>query len=278
MKKIFLCAWILSVVLVSCKKEKALNTDLSKSILDGYKENETDKWLKTNFLDVYNMEVLYRFDSFQLAVDRYSTPVKEDKVIPTMELVRKAFINPYIDVAGKKFFMPRVPKEFGLFGSALYRAADNTPEAAGNADAGRQINLFVLNDFDPTNKTAVISMMHVIHHEFTHILNQTIPVPAGYEGISNNYIGDNWVRESLDDAHKLGFISAYSRKNKMEDFAEMVSFLLVEGQTAFDNKVASAPDDGGVKLRQKEQMVVDYFKIGYGIDFRVLQDAVKKAI
>ncbi|MBO9674191.1 MAG: hypothetical protein J7577_12145 [Sphingobacteriaceae bacterium] len=278
MKKIFLCAWILGVILISCKKEKALNVDLSKSILDGYKGNDTDEWLRLNFLNVYNIEVLYRFDSFQLAVDRYSTPVREDKVKPVMELVRKGFINPYIDVAGKNFFMPRVPKEFGLFGGALYRAIDNTAEAAGNADAGRQINLFVLNDFDPNNKAAVIQMMHVIHHEFTHILNQTIPVPEGYDAISNNYIGDSWVRESQANADNMGFISRYSRKSKMEDFAEMVSFLLVEGQTAFDSKVKSVSADAGVKLRKKEQMVVDYFQISYGIDFRVLQDAVKKSI
>lgn len=278
MKKIFIFIGICSVMLISCKKQKELNVDLSSGILDGYQGNVTDQWLKNNFLDVYNMEVLYRFDGFQLAIDTYSTPVKEDKVQPIMSLVQRGFIDPYLQVAGKNFFMPRVPKVFGLFGGALYRAIDNTPLASGNADAGRQINLFVVNDYNPANSAQVIESLRTIHHEFTHILNQTIPVPAGYEEISNNYLGDNWQSAPPEDADKMGFISPYSRKNKMEDFAEMVAYLLVNGQSSFDFKVIIVPEDAGVKLRLKERMVVDYFTTSYGIDFRALQEAVRQAI
>lgn len=278
MKKIFLCMGMLGVILGSCRREKPLNVDLSQSIADGYKGNATDEWLKTNFLDVYNMEVLYRFDSFKLPVDKYATPVKEEKVKPIMELVRQGYIEPYIKVSSKNFFMPRVPKVFALYGSALYRAADNTEYASGTAEAGRQINLFVLNNYDATNKGQRMGALYVIHHEFTHILNQVIPVPAGYEEISNNYIGDSWVRESPADADALGFISTYARKNKMEDFAEMVAFLLVDGQAQFDAKVNALSAEAKAKLRKKEQMVVDYYKNSYGIDFRALQQAVKDAI
>jgi len=277
MKKIFLYALILGTGLMSCKKEKALNVDLNKSNLDSYKDNDTDKWLKANFLDVYNMEVMYRFDRFQIDLDKDAVPVIESKVRPMMEAFRSVYITPYLNIAGKNFFMPIVPKEVALFGSAQYRTEDHT-RLLGTADAGRQINLFEVNNFDPNNFGDFLEKFHTIHHEFTHILNQNIPVPPGYEEVSNNYVGAQWIQRTEEEAQSLGFITPYARMNKNEDFAEMTATLLVEGQDYFDVYVNSANADGNAKLRAKERIIVDYFKASFGMDFRALQAEVKKAI
>ncbi|WP_316835730.1 substrate import-associated zinc metallohydrolase lipoprotein [Pedobacter nutrimenti] len=277
MKKIFLYALILSTGLMSCKKEKALDVDLNKSNLDSYKDNDTDKWLKANFLDVYNMEVMYRFDRFQIDLDKDAVPVIEAKVRPMMEAFRSVYITPYLNIAGKNFFMPIVPKEVALFGSAQYRTEDHT-RLLGTADAGRQINLFEVNKFDPDDFDDFLEKFHTIHHEFTHILNQNIPVPPGYEEVSNNYVGAQWIQRTEEEAQSLGFITPYSRMNKNEDFAEMTSTLLVEGQDYFDVYTNSASADGAAKLRAKERIIVDYFKASFGMDFRALQAEVKKAI
>jgi hypothetical protein len=57
-----------------------------------------------------------------------------------------------------------------------------------------------------------------------------------------------------------------------------VAYLLVEGQANFDSIVAGTNSKAASILRQKEAIVVSYFKSSYGIDFRALQAETKKAI
>lgn len=284
MKKIFLSLTLLVVVLVSCKKEKALNVDITKSNLDTYAKGELDKWLDVNFLNPYNIEVLYRFDRYQASIDKEISPVLEENVQPIMEGVSTVFIKPYLEITNKAFLLPILPKEIALFGTGEYSDEQIT---LGTADAGRQINLYEVNDYDRNSRLSLLGTLdrpaafHTMHHEFTHILNQNIPVPPAFEAISSNYIGSAWVGAGNPSslAKSLGFITRYARNNKDEDFAEMTATLLVEGQDVFDAYVSTATDPTAItKLRKKEQMVVDYFKSAFGIDFRALQAKVKLAM
>lgn len=284
MKKIFLYLILLGTVAASCKKEEALNVDITKSNLDTYAKGPLDQWLETNFLNPYNMEILYRFDRYQASIDKEIAPVMEDKVQPIMEGVHQTFIQPYLEVSSKGFLLPILPKEIALFGSGEYSDDQIT---LGTADAGRQINLYEVNSYDKTNVLSVMgtperpAAFHTMHHEFAHILHQNIPVPPGYEEISSSYVGSSWVGSgnSAATAKSLGFITRYARNNKDEDFAEMIATLLVGGQEQFDAYVNTATDATAIaKLRKKEQVVVDYYKAAHGIDFRQLQGKVRKAI
>jgi substrate import-associated zinc metallohydrolase lipoprotein len=284
MKNIFLYLILLLTVMVSCKKEKALNVDITKSNLDTYQKGGLDKWLEDNFLNPYNMEILYRFDRYQASIDKEIAPVFEDQVQPIMEGVSQIFIQPYLDITGKAFLLPILPKEIALFGSGEYSDDQLT---LGTADAGRQINLYEVNKYDRTNALSVMgtqerpAAFHTMHHEFAHILNQNIPVPPGFENISSNYVGSAWVGagNSAATAKSFGFVTRYARNNKDEDFAEMVASLLVGGQDAFDAYVNISTDATVIaKLRKKEQVVVDYYKSAFGIDFRRLQAKVRTAI
>lgn len=284
MKKIFLYLILLLTITLSCKKEQALNVDITKSNLDTYERGALDEWLETNFLNPYNMEILYRFDRYQASIDKEIAPVMEDKVQPIMEGVTQIFIQPYLEVSGKSFLLPILPKEIALFGSGEYSDEQIT---LGTADAGRQINLYEVNSYDKNDVFSIMgtperpAAFHTLHHEFGHILHQNIPVPPGFEEISSSYIGSAWVGSGnpAETARNLGFITRYARNNKDEDFAEMISTLLVEGQDHFDQYVNLAADaTGGAKLRKKEQVVVDYYKNAHGLDFRKLQAKVRTAI
>lgn len=284
MKKIFIYLILLSAVMISCKKEKDLNVDITKSNLDTYVPGVLDKWLETNFLNPYNIEVLYRFDRYQAKIDKEIAPVMMNKVQPIMEGVDAVFIKPYLEMTSKGFLLPLLPKEIALFGSGEYSDDQLT---LGTADAGRQINLYVVNSYDRNDFSSVMgspeqpAAFHTMHHEFVHILNQNIPVPPSYEDISSNYVGSAWVGRSnpTDVARNLGFITRYARNNKNEDFAEMASTLLVEGQNHFEWYLNQATDATGVaKLRKKEQAVVDYYKSAFNLDFRLLQNKVRTAI
>lgn len=284
MKKNFLYMILLLSVMASCKKEESLNVDITKSNLDTYAKGDLDIWLETNFLNPYNMEILYRFDRYQASIDKEIAPVMKENVQPIMEGVRDVFIKPYLELGGKAFLLPILPKEIALFGSGEYSDEQIT---LGTADAGRQINLYEVNSYDKNSSLSVMgtperpAAFHTMHHEFAHILNQNIPVPPGFEEISASYIGSSWVgaANSTATAKSLGYITRYARNNKNEDFAEMIATLLVGGQDQFDAYVNTATDATAIaKLRMKEQMVVDYYKSSFGLDFRALQAKVRTAI
>jgi substrate import-associated zinc metallohydrolase lipoprotein len=284
MKKTFMYMILIMTAAASCKKEEALNVDITKSNLDTYAKGTLDVWLENNFLNPYNMEILYRFDRYQVSIDKEVAPVLADNVQPIMEGVQQIFIQPYLDVTSKAFLLPILPKQIGLFGSGEYSDDQIT---LGTADAGRQINLYEVNSYDKTDALSVMgtperpAAFHTMHHEFAHILHQNIPVPPGYEEISASYIGSSWVGagNSAATAKSLGYVTRYARNNKNEDFAEMIATLLVGGQEQFDAYVNTATDPTAItKLRKKEQVVVDYYKSAHSIDFRQLQAKVRRAI
>lgn len=277
MKKKLIYLLMLSAALASCKKEDKLNVDLNKTNPPTYIPGKTDKWLTDNFLNPYNMEVLYRFDRFQAPIDKDLIPVSEDQIQPVMEAVRDIWIDPYMKIAGKNFLKPLIPKQVALVGSAQYNIDGSI--TLGTAEAGRRVNLFTVNGYNKSNVPAVELLLHTVHHEFIHILHQNIPVPPDFEKISPEYVGGSWVSftNTAAIAKDLGYITRYSRMNKDEDFAETASTLLVEGQDYYDAYTNTASAAADAKLRKKEQMFVDYLKNSYGLDFRVLQAEVRLA-
>lgn len=277
MKKLINYIAILSLALASCKKESPLNADMDNFNIDTYKNGQIDEWLQKEYLSPFNIEVLYRWDRYQLALNKDLVPPLERNVLPALETVKSIWLSPYLDIAGKEFIKPYAPKQIVLIGSAEYN--NDGTITLGTADAGRRINLFIINSFQKSNSANVEQMMHTIHHEFGHILHQNSPIPEDFPRISPEYAA-NWTANvnTANEAKRLGFVSRYARSNDNEDFVEMIAFLLVEGQDWFDAYVNTAGELGKPRLRQKEQMVVDYFRTAYNINFRALQAEVKAAI
>jgi substrate import-associated zinc metallohydrolase lipoprotein len=97
----------------------------------------------------------------------------------------------------------------------------------------------------------------------------------------------NWVNSTDSAAREDGFVTAYSMQDPNEDFVEMVAMMLTEGKEGFDAIVngikytsikGTTPDVAKSKLRQKEAIVVDYFKSVWQIDFYSLQTRVRAAV
>jgi len=234
-----------------------------------------DTWLDQNYLDPYNIEVKYRFDRYEVALDKVLTPVREDKVILVMESIKKTWIEPYEQQAGANFIKTLSPKQFVLVGSPEYNS--NGTITLGTAEGGRKVVLYKLNDFDKKNKAEVKEMLHTIHHEFGHILHQTIMYPTEFKNITTSYTA-SWNDFSLTDARSRGYITEYARASPDEDFVEMISIMLIEGRTGFNASVNSAPASAQALLRQKEALVVRYFKEAWNIDFYSLQTKTQTAI
>lgn len=280
MKKTFkygLVALAMFTILTSCKKESKLNANLDAIDQNIIKDkNLTDIWLDQNFLNPYNIETKYRFDRFELASGKNITPPAVEQVIPAMEMVRDVWIRPY-EVAGGGDFIKKIsPKQFVLAGSAEYNS--NGSITLGTAEGGRKIVLYVINSFDKTNINSVKQMIQVIQHEYTHILNQTVDFSPEYQTVSRGGYEANWTQRPLSEAYSLGFITQYARVSPIEDFAEQSSNMLMMGRVQYNAIVATTPADAQVKLKKKEQYVVDYFQTAFNIDFYQLQKEVQKAL
>ncbi len=258
---------VLVFFLFSCKKEEIKDVDFSNYNNDKAETNtELDQWLRKTFLDEYNIDVVYRYDVYNHDIDRNVTPVYLDRVKPTMTAVLESYLLPYRKVGGEDFIKRYSPKEWVLFGSASL-ASDGTG-VAGTAAGGRRITLYALNT-QPANYGVL-----VIHHEFTHILNQLVAIPTDFESISKSDYNADWSKIPADTAKKYGFVTAYAMGKYTEDYAETAAHLLVKGQAWYDNYMSGSSVLGRDRLKAKETNVVNYFTTGLGVDFRALQKEV----
>jgi len=292
--KIFLVLLFGSIGFFSCKKEDPLVVDdISGLGGDSWTKTTIDKWLYDTLVVPYNIATKYKWDQSELDLDKSIVPPKEEKIIPVMRSVKKVWMEPYILQAGELFFKKYSPKLFVLAGSANWNMDGSI--TLGTAEGGRKIVLYRLNDFKnktmsgyvPGDSAIPKQMFHVIHHEFGHILDQTIRRPVSFDEVTKGFYTADWINTDDYSARQDGFITAYALSSPFEDFVEMISIMLIEGKSGFDNIVNSisgtsirgtTEDQAKAKLRQKESIVVNYYKQAWNVDFYTLQLRVRNAI
>lgn len=265
MKKIYLLLALTSI-LASCSKEDDLNPD---SVLlgmggDTWVKNELDDWLYQEFVIPYNIEVKYKWDPYEVNLQKTFVPVDESKVIILMNAVKKVWIEPYEQKGGPNFIKVLAPKRYVLVGTPEYNGTTTTQ---GYAEGGKKIVLLDVNAFDKANVSKVRSVMKTVEHEFAHTLHQTVLYPEEFSTICSDSYTGTWNTTSDSEFKPLGFVSKYSRANPDEDFAETVAYILMNGRAAFDTYVEEAGGTGGTRLRSKESIIVNYFKQVWNIDF-----------
>ncbi|MCU7547633.1 putative zinc-binding metallopeptidase [Chitinophagaceae bacterium LB-8] len=265
------------LVLASCKKEENLDGPLPDTLGgETWTKGAIDKWLYDSLTKTYNIETKYRWDPWEVQLDKTLVPPDENKVIPVMTAVKRIWIDPYTQETGSDLFIKKyAPKEFILVGSPQY---DFGQILLGQAEGGNKIALYTINNFDQSNIIELRRMLHTIEHEFAHILHQNILYPVEYKSISTGYTA-TWFNISEEEARENGFITAYSMSGPDEDFVEMVSIMLVNGKEVYEEMIASITNpEAQADLRRKEEIVVSYFKQSWNIDFYRLQQRTQNAI
>jgi substrate import-associated zinc metallohydrolase lipoprotein len=284
--KIYLVILTLTIF-TSCKKEDDLGDVSTIPGLGGdtWADTKNDIWIRDNLTVPFNVAAKYKWDQGELDFDKTLTPPREEKIIPVLSAIKKVWIDNYVTEAGKTFMQKYIPKFFVLVGSANWNI-DGTI-TLGTAEGGRRIVLYVLNDFRVKGDIGYVAsdsinikmMFHTIEHEFGHILHQTILYPQDFKRISAGDYTSNWNNTTDSSANRKGFITAYSQSAADEDFVEMISMMLSEGKGGYDAIVNKIPDETAKsKLRQKEAIVVNYFKDVWGINFYSLQTRTRNSI
>lgn len=289
---------LFSLFAVSCRKEEQLGSIDNIPGLGGdtWTSTAIDKWIYDSLTVPYNIAVKYKWDQGELSqfFDKTLVPSKEEKVIPLMSSIKKAWVNVYVAEGGIMFFKNISPKFFALIGSPIYvRGA----VILGTAEGGRKVVLSDVNNFrikgmagyKLSDSNNVKRVFETIHHEYGHILDQTVKVPVEFSQSSASSYTSDWLNVTDQEALNEGFITPYANSQAAEDWAEMVSQMLVEGKGWFDQRVNSITYTGTTpngttaavakaRLRQKEAVVVSYFKQAWNIDFYSLQARTRSAI
>ena len=278
MKKYLLYALLAvstGTALVSCSEDD-LNAE-SVITIDKKQTNDFDKWLTANFVNPYNLEFKYRYEYKETDANYYTIPAELNQAIEMAHLVKYLCLESYDEVAGIGFTRNYFPKMIFTIGEWEYR--NNGTFILGTAESGKKILLTGVNYLD-TYKSSPAALNHyyfkTIHHEFTHILNQTKEYSAEFKLITgNSYVADSWSKEPFNVGYlERGFISDYAQHSDTEDFAEMMSLYVTNSKEQWDEWMAEAGENGAPLLQAKLDIVKSYMKDSWGVDMDKLHDTI----
>lgn len=277
-KKIFnVLIAILALGLLSSCSEGNLD-DESIIVESQTKETQFDKWLTENLVNPYNIQWMYRYVDFETDMNYYQVPADFEQAVKLAHIVKYACIEAYDEVAGINFTRQYFPKLFTLSGEWLYR--NNGTIVLGMAEGGKKIFLAGVNYLNQNlSSRASLNRLYLktIHHEFTHILNQTKDYSADFQLITgSDYVADSWNEEPYNQSSYYlthGFVSSYAQNSHGEDFAESMSVYLTTTPEDWDSMIASA-GDGAALINQKMEIVRNYMSESWGIDITELRGAI----
>lgn len=201
-----------------------------------------DKWLKQEYLDVYNLDFRYKMQDVGTDMNYNLVPAELTKAEDLALLTKYLWFDVYTKVAGSDFLKMYGPRIIHLIGSPAYNPQSGTM-VLGLAEGGIKVSLFRVNELDNTNFNAMNEFyFKTMHHEFAHILHQTKSIPTEFRAISNGrYDDNNWQDQWEPRMNSLGMVTNYASSQMREDFAEVIANYITktDAQWAYILKMAA---------------------------------------
>ena len=275
----YFSAIVLSAMFISACQEDLLSQE-SVITVETVPQNDFDKWLDANFVDPYNIDFKYRYEMNESDLNYYTVPAAYDEAIIMAHLVKYLCIDTYAEVAGIGFTRNYFPKMFFLIGEWEYR--NNGTFILGTAEGGKKILLSGVNYLNDVLAMGADELNHyyikTIHHEFSHILNQTKNFPTDFAQVNGEgYVADSWSEAPFNTEYlHNGFISAYSQHSAGEDFAEMLSIYVTNDQEYWDAQLEEAGAASAEFIKAKLDIVRDYMKTSWSIDIDELRETINR--
>ena len=273
----YFSAIVLSAMFISACQEDPLSPE-SVITVETVPQNDFDKWLDANFVAPYNIDFKYRYEMNESDLNYYTVPAAYDEAIIMAHLVKYLCIDTYDEVAGIDFTRNYFPKMFFLIGEWEYR--NNGTFILGTAEGGKKILLSGINYLNDVLDMGADALNHyyikTIHHEFTHILNQTKDFSTEFGQITGSgYVADSWSEAPYNTEYlKNGFISSYAQHSDTEDFAEMLSIYVTNPQSYWDEQLKTAGNTSAELITSKLDLVRDYMKTAWSIDIDELRSTI----
>ena len=274
---------LFAVAFSSCRKDEPLSKD-SIIMMDNYVQNDFDKWLEANYVNPYNIVFKYRYQIDESNRTYYTIPASYDCAVIMAHIVKYLCIDSYDEVAGVDFTRQYFPKMFFIIGEWEYN--NNGTMILGTAEGGKKILLTgvnwlpkVLDGTYSSSYDIARGLNHyyikTIHHEFTHILNQTKDFPVEFSQITpNDYVYNDWSNAPYNTGYmQRGFISSYAQHSDGEDFAEMLSIYVTNTQEQWDSWMSDAGAAASL-ITAKLDLVKSYMLSTYDINIDQLRATI----
>jgi len=261
----------------SCRTNETIDPNIDIPGLGGYEYARTplDDWLDQTFLYPYNIKVYYHWDAV-LAYTNLNAklvPVQVEKVKPMMDALSRVWFEPFLYATTPSFLEKYTPKTVILVGSPQY-SSNGSSVMLGQAEGASIILLTNANAFEPSSAEEVKKYLHVIEHEFVHILTQNAPMPITFKAVTSQFFDPSgWQNYTDAQANQYGFITAYAMTSPDEDFAEIISMVMVYGLDYFQNTVLQNAAASTVNplaaqaLQTKLSIAADYYLKNFNINF-----------
>lgn len=238
-------------------------------------QNDFDKWIQNNYVKPYNVDFKYRYDDKE-SDQRYNlAPADYNKSIALAKLIKHVWVEAYNELMGEDFMKSYCPRVLQLIGSPAYNSLGEI--TLGTAEGGVKITLYNVNIIDvnkPDIETLNYWFFKVMHHEFSHILQQKKNYSTDFNLISAaDYRAGDWINLSNADAPKYGFVSGYASMEANEDFVEIISWYVTRSQANWD-KLISVDPEGKAIILAKFDIVKDYLLTSWKIDIDKLREIV----
>lgn len=267
----------------------------SKSIFDTepIAQSEFDQWLKTNYVDTYNIRFNYRYSDKESNSSYNLAPAALDKSEALAIMMKHVWLDAYKEVMGEEFVKTYAPRVMQLFGSAAYNSGGSI--VMGTAEGGLKVTLYNVNVIDLDNpiidsESPFVDksvgtydlnywFFHTMNHEFCHIMTQKKNYSTDFQTISAaDYKSADWINLNDKDAPAQGFVSGYASSEYNDDFAEIYSQYVTHSEAAWQKILEAGVngDDtsGRDAILQKFNILKDYFAVTWNLDIEKLRDVI----
>ena len=281
MRKIhFISALLIAATLsfTSCNEEA-----LGPSIFDTtpIERTEFDYWLLRHFVHPFNAEVLYRFEDIESDFFFNLTPADLRLSKKLAQIIKHTWLDAYVEVVDSAFLRRNMPRIIQFIGSRALNPDGS--EIGGTAEGGLKVTLYNVNGLE-MNMSSIRWKLWIIHHEFAHILHQTIMYDVSFREITPAYLGQGWmqINQSFGQRGALerGSITPYSLSAADEDFVEMFTAYILTDADAWESLMQIAegnitiPENSGWSsdftgrdaIERKLEILKSYMRDVWGLD------------
>ena len=229
---VLLLAATVAMGFTSCSEEKLDDTifpDIDETLDPNSYSYQLDKFLRENYLNVYNLEFRYKMQDVGTDMNYNLVPATYANSVDLAVLTKYLWFDVYRDIVGPDFLKLYGPRIIHLIGSPAYNPTSGTM-ILGLAEGGLKVSLFRvnemnINDFNQMNEFYFKTM----HHEFAHILHQQKTYPNEFNLLSvGHYDSNNWQDRQEGVVNSLGFVTTYASSEYREDFAETIANYIVK--------------------------------------------------
>lgn len=252
MKNIFKFLFISAVTVAaysSCSEE-----ELGESIFDTTERPldrnsytfALDSFAKREFLQPYNLKFIYRMEDIGSDMDKNLTPAPYENSVKLAVLAKYLWYDVYKALAGEHevFLKKYSPRIIHVIGSKDYNPTQGT-ETLGVAEGGIKITLANVTQLNVQD----IQMMNnyffeTMHHEFSHILDQTKLRPSSFNIISNSqYDPMGWTDTPDSVSLGKGFVTPYASSAVGEDWVENIAMYVTTDSVKWSHMLEASRYD-----------------------------------